>query len=277
MSAKGDVYRTGGQALIGAYTKGAASSFRSGVAGSAVWIVVGSDGHAHIYRSQGRTVVQAIQCRVGVRPDGYWGSRTNAALRRKLSERGVDPSFVADGRITARMLEAALALTYGTGMPTASGDADTIIVGGSVLPRWMEQPPADGDYTGETWHGPHPQPFELPRADVHPDYGRGPVCTATRPRRVWRADPQDIDPQAVGDGRSGEVGASALVPAAGIEDHGSDWMPAFGDVAGGPLTPGDAPSLLKTALVVGAAVLTGLAIAYVATDDSPPSARKETP
>jgi hypothetical protein len=177
------------------YTNGHPSSFRSARPGGAAWVLLIGD-RAEIVRSQGRTVVEAIQCALGVKPDGWWGPRTMEALRYALSARGVSPDWIRDGAITEEVLQAALWVAFtGTTERPSSNMADVVLPRGTLLPVWMRPPPVDGEYHGLVWSGVLPtSTTQLPAASTHPQYGR-PLCApapASSPQasgRVYVLDP----------------------------------------------------------------------------------------
>ncbi len=225
---------------LDAYVTNGRPSFRSATPGSAVWLVVRGD-QLFVYRSQGLTVVQAIQCALGVKPDGFWGRNTNAALRRALEARGLDASFVRDGRIDALMLEAALALTFGSPYPVdPSPTEDTIVVAGTTMPGWVSRPPRDGDYNGLVWGAEMPMSARLPDPRSHAAYGADPICTRFRNARARLGLTRP----------AGDIAGAEKVP-----------EPILPIVSDGTQMPGDGPGV--GSFLVAGGVLTSFALAML--------------
>lgn len=235
-----------GEVDVSRYVRGR-PSFRSSAVGSAVWLVVQGD-KTWIYRSQGDTAVRTIQCALGVRPDGWWGPRTMAALRRELDLRGITTSDVgSDGVINKKTLELALAIAFRTPIPGASDTEDTVVIDGSSLPAWMAPSPSDGQSNGVTWRGELPMTPTLPSARTHPSYGSGPFCQRVA-RSVYLAHAQSVAVQR---------------PAAGF---GNSWEPVGAETGDGQASDGDAPSLPAYMIFAAAAVVVGIAVAVATTD-----------
>lgn len=124
---------------------GGTSDFRSGTRAAAVWY---HEEAGSVWRMswQGRSIIASLQKALDVSADGVWGAQTNAALRVRMRQLGLDPSIVRDGWINRAMLEAALAVSYTLGVvgPSATSVAARICVPArAVLPRWMTAPSQD--------------------------------------------------------------------------------------------------------------------------------------
>lgn len=248
------------------YTNGRPSDFRSGRPGSAAWVLLLGD-RAEIIRSQGRTVVEAVQCAVGVKPDGWWGPRTMEALRYALSWRGVSPDWIRDGAITHEVLQAALWIAFtGSAERPSSSVSDVVLPPGTVPPVWMRPPPVDGDYHGLVWSGVLPTATtQLPAASAHPQYGR-PLC----------GPPPSSSPQA--SGRVYVLDPGIDVPAgASLPGTTTPLRPIFanqGVVDGG----GGSDSPTVTLAVGGAALVAlGLLGMWIFDEPSDPARRANPP
>lgn len=181
---------------VSPYRASGRSTFRSGEPGSAIWFMV-RGGRTMLLRSQGLAAIQSAQCALGVEPDGVWGPRVSAALRRSLFQRGLDTSIVRDGTVTREMLQAALLVAFGSaGAPDPAAPEWVVVPEGTELPRWMRKPPPDGEYRGLVWGGEVPTSTTMPPATEHPNYGRAAVCAPPTTGAVYVSPIIDVGPAA---------------------------------------------------------------------------------
>lgn len=129
-----------------------AGTFNSAQRRSAVWFGLDTrDGALRRWSSQGRTVINVIQGRLGVAQDGAWGPDTNAALRAAATRYGLDPSVFVAGRVTPQAMAAALEIAYAIGHDVRPGSPVWMRVAvppSAAMPRWNDAPPADGASSG---------------------------------------------------------------------------------------------------------------------------------
>lgn len=155
------------------------SDFRRAGTGSAVWFhQEGTDGRMSRFSWQGLRVVRAIQNRLGVTQDGRWGAHTNAALRTKMRQLGMDPSIVRDGEVSPAMLQAGLTVAYTIGLmgQGATRPAATVCLPRTTVPPvWNTRPegPEDGGpdaqevpLTADGSPSPSQAPWRIPNGAV---------------------------------------------------------------------------------------------------------------
>jgi len=260
----------------------AGSSFRAADPGSAIWFAE-RGGRLYVLRTQGFSAVEAVQCSLGVQPDGFWGLRTNEALRRAMDARGVDSKVVQSGVVRPAMLEAALKVAFPVGDPGGDfGEADRVILPpGTVMPQWLKRGPADGAYHGLVFGGPATASSAMPPAESHPRYGAASPCSPTG--RVYVADEVQVPGRGrvyvADEVRVPELGAGdgGSYKGAGSLDDGSDGLRPFFSYSRPITSAGDAPSLLR-AFLFGATVAVLGAVAAVLIDDdagAPPEADED--
>lgn len=246
----------------------AGSSFRSAEPGSAIWFAE-RGGRLYVLRSQGASVVEAVQCSLGVQPDGFWGLRTNDALRRAMEARGIDPKGVRSGAVTHAMLEAALKVAFPVGEPGDFGEADRVILPPAApLPRWLKRGPSDGAYRGLVFGGPATASADMPPAETHPRYGAASPCSPEG--RVYVVDEVQVTSTGrvfvMDEERVPELGAGGSYKGAGSLGGGPEGLRPFFSYARPITSAGDAPSPLR-AFLFGAVLAAAGVVAAVLIDD----------